>query len=107
MITYKNKPVLLLRSGCNLGDEAALNNIWTNYNYSFYKSVKYNIYPAAKLAVETKLKTLISTLTPNAVLYFSTTSEFPRFKLSDTGYKRCIKIEKADFIVMGELKLNQ
>ena len=107
MITYKNKPVLLLRSGCNLGDEAALNNIWTDYTYSFSRSGKYNIYPAAKLAVEAKLKTLTSTLTPNAVLYFSTSSEFPRFKLSDTGYKRCIKIEKADFIVMGELKLNQ
>ena len=100
MITYKNKPVLLLRRGCNLGDEAILNNIWTDYTYSFSRSGKYNIYPATKLAVEAKLKTLTSTLTPNAVLYFSTSSEFPRFKLSDTGYKRCIKIEKADFMAV-------
>ena len=107
MITYKNKPVLVLRRGCNLGDEAVLNNIWETGNYTFYSSYKYNIYPATKFAIEAKLKTLASTLTPNATLYFSASSEFPRFKLTDTGYKRCIKIDKADFIVMGELKLDQ
>ena len=107
MITYKNKPVLLLRSGCNLGDEAVLNNIWVSGNYPFRESYKYSIYPATKSAVNAKLKTLVSTLTPNATLYFSASSEFPRFKLADTGYKRCIKIEKADLIVMGKLDLNQ
>lgn len=107
MITYKNKPVLVLRRNCNLGDEAVLNNIWDTEDYNFSHSHKYNIYPATKSAVEAKLKTLASTLTPNATLYFSASSEFPRFKLTDTGYKRCIKIDKADFIVMGKLKLNQ
>ena len=107
MITYKNKPVLVLRRNCNLGDEAVLNNIWDTGDYRFSHSRKYNIYPATKSAVESKLKTLASTLTPNATLYFSASSEFPRFKLTDTGYKRCIKIDKADFIVMGKLELNQ
>ena len=107
MITYKNKPVLVLYRRCNLGDEAVLNNIWTTGDYTFYNSYKYNIYPATKSTIETKLKTLTSTLTPNTTLYFSASSEFPRFKLTDTGYKRCIKIDKADFIVMGELKLSQ
>ena len=107
MITYKNKPVLVLYRNCNLGDEAALNNIWVSGNYTFRESYKYSIYPATKSTVNAKLKTLVSTLTPNATLYFSASSEFPRFKLADTGYKRCIKIEKADFIVMGKLNLNQ
>ena len=107
MITYKNKPVLVLRRNCTLGDEAVLNNIWDTGDYNFSHSRKYNIYPATKSAVEAKLKTLASTLTPNATLYFSASSEFPRFKLTDTGYKRCIKIDKADFIVMGKLELNQ
>ena len=107
MITYKNKPVLVLRRNCILGDEAILNNIWDTGDYNFSHSRKYNIYPATKSAIETKLKNLISTLTPNATLYFSASSEFPRFKLTDTGYKRCIKIDKADFIVMGKLELNQ
>ena len=107
MITYKNKPVLVLYRRCNLGDEAVLNNIWATGDYTFYDSYKYNIYPATKSAVETKLKTLTSTLTPNTTLYFSASSEFPRFKLTDTGYKRCIKIDKADFVVMGKLKLSQ
>lgn len=107
MITYKNKPVFILYRSCNLGDEAVLNNIWESGNYIFRESYKYSIYPASKSTVNAKLKTLISTLTPNATLYFSASSEFPRFKLADTGYKRCIKIEKADFIVMGKLDLNQ
>lgn len=107
MIIYKNKPVLVLNRGCNLGDEAVLNNIWAVGDYNFNHSYKYNIYPTTKSAVEAKLKTLASTLTPNATLYFSASSEFPRFKLTDTGYKRCIKVEKADFIVMGKLKLDQ
>ena len=34
-----------------------------------------------------------------AVLYFTKNSKFPRFKLSDTTYKRCIKKEKADCII--------
>ena len=107
MITYKNKPVLVLYRSCNLGDEAVLNNIWVSGNYPFRESYKYSIYPASKSTVNAKLKTLVSTLTPNATLYFSASSEFPRFKLADTGYKRCIKIEKADFIVIGKLNLNQ
>lgn len=107
MITYKNKPVLVLYRRCNLGDEAVLNNIWATEDYTFYDSHKYNIYPANKSTIEAKLKTLTSTLTPNTTLYFSASSEFPRFKLTNTGYKRCIKIDKADFVVMGELKLSQ
>ena len=107
MITYKNKPVFVLYRSCNLGDEAVLNNIWVSGNYTFRESHKHSIYPASKSTVNAKLKTLVSTLTPNATLYFSASSEFPRFKLTDTGYKRCIKIDKADFIVMGELKLDQ
>ena len=107
MITYKNKPVFVLRRCCTLGDEAVLNNIWDTGDYNFSHSRKYTIYPTTKSAVEAKLKTLASTLTSNATLYFSDSSEFPRFKLSDTGYKRCIKIEKADFIVMGKLDLTQ
>ena len=107
MITYKDKQVLVLGRNCNLGDEAVLNNIWNTGDYSFYHSYKYNIYPATTAAVEAKLKSLTSTLTPNATLYFSASSEFPRFKLSDTGYKRCIKIDKADFVVMGKLGLGQ
>ena len=107
MITYKNKQVRVLYRNCNLGDEAALNNIWDIGDYYFSRSHKYNIYPATKSTVNAKLKTLASTLTPNTTLYFSASSEFPRFKLTDTGYKRCIKVEKADFIVMGKLELGQ
>lgn len=43
----------------------------------------------------------ITTLKDNAVLYFTKSSKFPRFKLSDTSYKRCTKIDKADCIIVN------
>ena len=107
MITYKNKQVRVLRRGCNLGDEAVLNNIWSDSEYPFYGQSNYSIYPASKSAIKAKQKTLVSPLTPNATLYFSSSSDFPRFKLADSGYKRCIKIEKADFVVMGKLAIEE
>ena len=42
------------------------------------------------------------TITDKSILYFNTNSKFPRFKLKDSGVKRCIKMEKANQIVVGE-----
>lgn len=39
----------------------------------------------------------------NETLYFYKTSKFPRFKLKDTGFKRCIKPEKATAFVTDSL----
>lgn len=47
----------------------------------------------------------ISNIKDDAVFYFTKQSKFPRFKLSDTTYKRCIKYEKADYIVMPRITL--
>ena len=44
----------------------------------------------------------ITTLDPDKVLYFDKSSKYPRFKIKDSGYKRCIKPEKADYIVIGD-----
>jgi hypothetical protein len=35
-------------------------------------------------------------------LYFDKSATFPRYKLEGTEYKRCIKVEKADFIVVDK-----
>lgn len=40
-----------------------------------------------------------SELKPNSTLYFSKSSSFPRLKLENSCFKRCIKIAKADFVV--------
>lgn len=42
------------------------------------------------------------TLTEGATLYFDKSATFPRYKLEGTGFKRCIKKEKADFIIVGK-----
>ena len=55
------------------------------------------------------LKNDISTVKsiPNkSKLYFDKSSKFPRFKLEQTEYKRCIKIDKADYIVSKAEKPN-
>lgn len=39
----------------------------------------------------------------NSVLFFTKESKFPRTKVSLSDYKRCIKIDKANYIVLNEL----
>ena len=46
-----------------------------------------------------------SKLTKDATLYFSKSSSFPRLKLENTGFKRCIKLDKADFVVINPSSL--
>lgn len=43
----------------------------------------------------------VKTIKDNAVLMFDKSSKFPRFKLEQTSYKRCIKEAKADYIVLN------
>lgn len=41
----------------------------------------------------------VKSIPDKSKLYFDKSSKFPRFKLEQTDYKRCIKINKADYIV--------
>lgn len=41
-------------------------------------------------------------LTSPSTLYFTKSSHFPRFKLQGTDFKRCIKDENADFIIVSD-----
>lgn len=47
-------------------------------------------------------KTPISSIPDNGVLYFDKSCTFPRYKLEGTDYTRCIKIEKADYIIISK-----
>lgn len=49
-------------------------------------------------------KKLCSQITSGNTFYFHKDSKFPRFKLMGTDYKRCIKPDKADYIVLPEIK---
>lgn len=57
------------------------------------------LYPKKDLTSVTKLET--KTLKPDSRLFFDQSSSFPRFKLSVSGNKRCIKQAKADIIVVS------
>lgn len=50
------------------------------------------------------VKKACTPITTGKVFYFSKESKFPRYKLAGTEYKRCIKPEKADYIVLPELE---
>lgn len=39
----------------------------------------------------------------SATLYFDKACTFPRYKLQDTNFKRCVKLDKADYIVIPKL----
>lgn len=41
-------------------------------------------------------------LTPTSKLFFSKTSKVPRIKLQNTELQRCIKVDKADFVVIPD-----
>ena len=43
---------------------------------------------------------------PGKKIYFHPKSKFPRFKLCETSYKRCIKKGKEDFIIIGDIHIN-
>lgn len=47
-------------------------------------------------------KKLFGTLTNGATLLFDKSSKFPRFKLKNTDFTRCIKEDRADFVIVGK-----
>lgn len=55
-----------------------------------------------------KLKNVVDKNAVNlqSTLYFDKGSTFPRLKLDGTDFKRCIKIDKADYIVIPQLQVN-
>lgn len=80
-----NKPVYCIRKG-DTGyymDDFGENFIEKKYYDELIKKIEY------------------SELTKDATLYFSKSSTFPRLKLENTGFKRCIKLDKADFIIIN------
>lgn len=44
-----------------------------------------------------------SKINRSSVLYFDKSCTFPRYKLQDTTFKRCIKLDKADYVVIPRL----
>lgn len=103
MYTCNGKPMKHLRYRAWIDDPAALNNMWEDYGRNCYN---YEIILKTPKEIKDTIKTKYVTLQPNQTLYFGKTSEFPRFKLTDSGFKRCIKIDKADVVVVGTIDID-
>lgn len=102
--TCNGKKVLSLKYNANIEDKAALSNIWDDYGY---RGSSYTIFLKSAQEIAKIVKAAKGTLQPKQTLFFGKTSEFPRFKLSESDFKRCIKIEKADIVVIGDLDFSQ
>lgn len=102
--TCNGKKVLSLRYDANIEDKAALSNIWDDYGY---RGFNYTIFLKSAQEIAKIVKAAKGTLQPKQTLFFGKTSEFPRFKLSESDFKRCIKIEKADTVIIGDLDFSQ
>lgn len=70
---------------------------WDSYGYP---NLSYNV-------VYDKLCSLLitnpSSINRSATLYFDKSCTFPRYKLQDTDFKRCVKLDKADYIIIPDI----
>lgn len=105
---YSGKPFMAFRGRWDCLDEISIPT--PEYiNNAYYEHRSYNR-PDSVLSLDTQVKGLqpviyknvITELKPDKVLYFDKSSKYPRFKIKDSGYKRCIKPDKADYIVIGD-----
>lgn len=107
MIYGIDKPIYELRYGGHvhgsLTKEEILESLWATPEEARYNSpTKEFMYLGSKADLYKIVKSKSASLKKGSTLYFGKTSKFPRFKLASTSdYKRCIKLDKADFVVLG------
>ena len=101
MVIYNNKKVLFFRRISFSG--------WRDYTNNWFDGAKYfncnDIYNLFDNNIGIKKYISENTVTEikgNSKLFFTKSSNFPRFKLSDTTFSKCIKLEKADYVVIGK-----
>lgn len=84
-----------------------IEELFENHGQQFNYQQNYGIYGHNKQEVLDKIKnnliTDISKINLSATLYFDKSSTFPRFKLQETDFTRCVKLDKADYIVIPKL----
>ncbi len=104
MITYNNIPVKVNCVTRRLSSEFNISNSWCDSNLSYPKCNDYVLYTKdvnITQYIESCTKGIDGSKS-NYKLYFTPSSEFPRFKLSGTKFSRCLNPNKADYIVIGD-----
>ena len=101
MVIYNNKKVLFFRR--------IQFNGWKDYTNNWFDGTKYfncsDIYNLFDNNIDIKKyinENTVTEIKENSKLFFTKSSNFPRFKLSDTTFSKCIKLEKADYVVIGK-----
>lgn len=98
MSKFNNKEILSL-NWITLDKESDLNRIWDKYRY-WKKTESY--FACTKDVIKNKITT-ISSINPGDTFYFGATSNFPRTKLKEFGYKRKLKPNAATYQVISDL----
>lgn len=82
-------------------------NDWSYWNRLTFSPLEdKDVYIKSSLEDLKKIQFSYTTVKDNSCLYFGKTSKFPRHKLKDTTLKRCIKVEKSDIQVVGNITFN-
>lgn len=93
---------------CYQSGEISTHVIWAYYDRVYDNAT---LFPTATTNYKDLVKkvndTIVTSAKEGSTLYFDKSSKFPRFKLSQTSYKRCIKIEKADCIIAKKFDASQ
>lgn len=94
----------------NSPSNCSIEELFDNHGQQFSYWQNYGIYGHNKQEVLDKIKenliTDTSKINLSATLYFDKSSTFPRFKLQETDFTRCVKLDKADYIVIPKLSKN-
>ena len=97
MAKLNGKDLYIFRNySAQIAEHASLDRVWNDVGNFVYIMSELD-------TIKDKIKNVRTTLKGDETLYFGKTSKFPRFKLMESGFKRCIKPEKADAFVVGEL----
>ena len=91
----------------NSPTNCSIEELLNNHGRQFTYQQNYGIYGHTHQEVLDKIKenliTDTSKINLSATLYFDKSSTFPRFKLQETDFTRCVKLDKADYIVIPKL----
>ena len=103
MITYNNLPVLIIPYKQPL-NSFNLTKSWKDFShrlpaYRDYVLLNTSISNFIKYIKDNTKDVIDNNL--NYKIYFTPSSEFPRFKLEGSKFSRCLKPEKADYAVIG------
>lgn len=101
-LTFKDKPVYKLSYKPNFSCNDP-QYIWTQC--WCYGKGNPSLALFSREELDKRIKKILTDLPGNKILYFGHSSKFPRFKLTDSNFKRCIKPEKADVCIINNESL--